>query len=61
MTEDMKIMRSIAASEGGVSRVSGAGGGDSLLVFSDDQRTVKRVEQRWAEAGYQPLTLTLSS
>ena len=59
MTESMAKMRALAHEEGGVCRVSGAGGGDSLLVFSDDAAVLKRIEGRWEANGFPTLQLTL--
>jgi mevalonate kinase len=59
MTESMAKMRELAHEEGGICRISGAGGGDSLLVFSDDAAVLKRIQGRWDANGFQTLELTL--
>lgn len=56
-TPAMREMRRIALSMGAVPRVSGAGGGDSLLVFSDRETLVADVLKEWSAAGYPKLPL----
>ena len=56
-TPAMKEMREIALLHGAVPRVSGAGGGDSLLVFSDQEDVVEQVQLAWEAAGYPRLPL----
>ena len=56
-TPAMQEMRRIALSNSAVPRVSGAGGGDSLLVFSDSEEAVAVVLEEWSAAGYPKLPL----
>jgi len=54
VTPDIQRMVSTAELLGVVAKVSGAGGGDSVLAFSDDPDRLDAVTARWVEAGYRP-------
>ncbi len=45
---------------GAAAKVSGAGGGDSVIALSEDPEILARVARAWREDGFQPLALTLA-
>ena len=45
---------------GAASKVSGAGGGDSVLAFARDSRTLDAVATEWRARGYEPLPFRIS-
>ena len=55
MTPELQEMKGLAAELGGVTRIAGAGGGDSLWVFGKDESRVEAVLARWEGAGYSRL------
>ena len=54
-TSGLERMSQVAKEEGAIVRVSGAGGGDTLLVFADNADTLIRVSDEWEKAGFTPL------
>ena len=58
-TPNMQKMRGIAGEHGVVSRVSGAGGGDSMLLFSDRAEALEAVLMAWEAAGFHRLPFCL--
>ena len=58
LTPDILRMKELAAQCGAVTRVSGAGGGDSLWVFSTEKERVNATLNAWDQAGYSKLPVT---
>jgi len=54
MTPAIQEMVRIAESLQVVAKVSGAGGGDSILAFSDDPSRLNSLVEQWTSAGYIP-------
>lgn len=52
MTREIIEMQSIARRCGAVVKVSGAGGGDSVLAFSDRPDALMQTETAWRDAGF---------
>jgi phosphomevalonate kinase len=57
VTPEVRAMIALAEESGAVAKVSGAGGGDSVLAFSDDASVLTRVRTGWLEAGFEPLPI----
>ena len=51
-THELATLDQIAQHEGALTRVSGAGGGDTLLAFTDDVQIRDRVVDGWTHAGF---------
>lgn len=61
ITPAVADMVDLARAAGAVGRVSGAGGGDSVLAFAPDRVALDRVRAAWSERGYRPLPLWISA
>jgi len=51
-TEELNILSRTASELGAVTRVSGAGGGDTLLAFSTNPDLLDALARAWGEAGF---------
>jgi phosphomevalonate kinase len=60
LVPEVREMLSLAARHGAVGRVSGAGGGDSVLAFAATEATVNAVTRSWSAEGYKTFPLKIS-
>jgi len=51
-------LQKIAEEEGGAGKLSGAGGGDCGIAFTDQQERIKKIKKKWEEYGIQNLEMT---
>lgn len=60
ITEPVIEMIRLAESVGARAKVSGAGGGDSVLAFASSQATLAAVSDVWRASGFEPLSFRIS-
>ncbi len=61
VTGAVDAMIGLADSAGARAKVSGAGGGDSVLAFADDEGILERVSAAWSDAGFVPLPFEIDT
>lgn len=61
VTPEVDAMIALARAAGAVAKVSGAGGGDSVLAFAADPAMLGQVAQDWSRAGFVPLPFVRDS
>jgi phosphomevalonate kinase len=59
MTPEIERMVHVAASVGAAAKVSGAGGGDSVVALATDPAVLEAVASGWREGGFHPLSLDI--
>ena len=60
VTPEIARMIDLAGSCGAAAKVSGAGGGDSVIAFARGDAAIDRVRERWRAEGFRPLDLQRS-
>jgi phosphomevalonate kinase len=57
VTAEIAQLRALAAAEGAAAKVSGAGGGDSVLAFAADPSVLDATARAWRDAGFRPFAV----
>jgi len=60
ITDEVADMIALAVKQGAHAKVSGAGGGDSVLAFANDPTVIEHTKAAWRAAGYEPLPFQFS-
>ncbi len=60
LTSELTAMIAHAEAEGAAAKVSGAGGGDSVIALAHQPEVLAAVAERWRRHGFEPLPLVLA-
>jgi phosphomevalonate kinase len=59
VTAEVAALIALAERCGAAAKVSGAGGGDSVIALADDETLIAAVQRAWRRAGFEPLDVEL--